>query len=543
MENEKPRERMLDDKRQKRFDLAHLIKWIVLIVLVILVIIQLSAGEMQKLARADTVSWIILAIKLILILVIIYLMRIQRCLKCKILKPEGCTPEEKDPALGILCIDVTGTASGSYFSHYTLGINMGGSPKSVDIYYPGGGASGGTPVMNGHLGKIDTTSLSDGAYEVVLTIYPYGSGSPKVCKKTFTLLKAMVYISRVDGVSAISNLPVPGNPNPYDPDAELSVPDGSGFVIRSFGGNMAVHGSAYVYECPGRKIKKYEIRYAAVAAPGGEPSQPAPDASIPTAFSGMLNPLPLEYLTPDHYQIWNRVGPAPINLINSWKSVTIGSSTYPKLKSQHWNSKSAGSGRYSLLLTVEDTAGHLYHDIQHIWLDNHKIIGRIVKFQWFNNESSAWEDLPKCKDLSMKKYGKIRILGLAWDPVIDETWWPPVAPNDNFECYNLDFKKQFGPFHSLVSGVSNRVPALPATPPVAVPTDAEADELAIWDITALDAGSAPTPYVPAPDPKVYRGESCTYTLKLYVHDNSIVSHDSDGHQIWDFESVKIINDL
>jgi len=543
MEKEKSSERMLVDKQAKRFDLAHLIKWIVLIILVILVFVQLYAGEMHKLARADTFSWVILAIKLLLIAVIIILMRVQRCLKCKILTPEGCTPEEKDPGLGILYLNVTGTASGSYFSHYTLGILQGGSSKTVDVYYPGGGGSGSTPVANGHLGKIDTTALLDGAYEVVLTIYPYGSGSPKVCKKTFTLLKALVYISRVAGVPALSTLPAPGNPNPFDPNAELALEISPDYPKRSFGGSMSVHGSAYVYECPGRKIKKYAIRYAHVAAPGGEPSQPAPDAAVPAAFSGMLNPLPLEYLSADHYQVWNRVGPAPINLINSWKSITIGTTTYPKLKSMRWNSTPAGSGRFSLLLTAEDTAGHLYHDIQHIWLDNHNILGKIVKFQWYNEKTSAWEDLPKCKDISMKKYGRIRIVGLAWDQVIDENWWPPVTPNDNFDFYNLKFKKQFGAYQNLTGNITTRVPALPATPPVPVPSVTDADELAVWDITTLDGGLAPNPYVPAPDPLIYRGESCTYTLRLYVKDNSIVSHDHDGHEAWQFESVKIINDL
>ena len=89
----------------------------------------------------------------------------------------------------------------------------------------------------------------------------------------------------------------------------------------------------------------------------------------------------------------------------------------------------------------------------------------------------------------------------------------------------------------------DRVPALPATPPVSIPGDADAGELAIWDITLLDGGTAPTPYVPVADPLLYRGESCAYTIRLYVKDNSIVNHDDDGHEAWDFESVKIINDL
>ena len=542
MEKETSVERKLVEKKPRRFDLAHLIKWIVLIILVILVIIQLYSGEMHKLSRADTFSWIILFIKLLLIAVIIILMRVQRCLKCKIIEPDGCTPELSDMSKG-LYVEVKGSASGSYFSHYTLSINLGGSPQTATIEYPGGGGSGSSPVVNGHLGKIFTTSLMDGAYEVVLTVYPYGSGSPKICKKTFTLLKAIVYISRVAGVSALSNVPAPGNPNPFDTEAELALEISPDYPKRSFGGNMTMDGSAYIYECPGRKIKNYAIRYAHVTVPGGEPSQPAFDAAVPAAFGDMVSPLPLEYLTADHYQPWNRVGPAPINLINSWKSFTLFGNTYPKLKSTSWNSNAAGSGRYSLLLTAEDTAGHLYHDIQHIWLDNHHIKGKIVKLQWFNKKSSTWEDLPVCKDLSMKKHEKIRIVGLAWDAVIDESWWPPVAPNDNFGLYNLKFHKQFGSWKDLTLDVLTRVPALPATPPVVVPTDAEAGELAVWDITALDGGPAPDPYVPAPDPLIYRGESCTYTIRLYVKDNSIVSHDHDGHEAWDFESVKIINDL
>lgn len=543
MEKEQSSERAVLAKKPRRFDLAHLIKWIILILLVVLVFVQLYSGEMHKLSRPDTFSWIILVLKLILIFIIIYLMRVQRCLKCEIIKPEGCTPEKPDMTEGILFVNVSGTAGGSYFSHYTLEIHNGGSPVTTNVYYPGGGGSGSSPVVNGHLGKIDTTSLMDGAYEVVLTVYPLGSGSPKVCKKTFTLLKAIVYISRVANVPAISDVPALGNANPFDQDAELCLDVAPDYPKRSFGGKMTIDGSAYIYECPGRKIKKYAIRYAHVTSFGSEPGQPPPDAAIPAAFSDMVAPLPLEYLTADHYQPWNRVGPAPINLVNSWKSITIGSTTYPKLKSGKWDSNSAGSGRYSLLLTAEDTAGHLYHDIQHIWLDNHLIEGRIVKFQWLNKETNVWEELPECKDLSMSKYEKIRIVGLAWDPVIDEAWWPAVAPNDNFGFYNLKFHKQFGSWKDLTLDIPNRVPALPAIPPVPIPADADAEELAIWDITLLDGGTAPTPYVTAADPLIYRGESCPYTIRLYVRDNSIVDHDHDGHEAWDFESVKIINDL
>ena len=36
------------------------------------------------------------------------------------------------------------------------------------------------------------------------------------------------------------------------------------------------------------------------------------------------------------------------------------------------------SGRYTILLTVEDTLGNLYYDTQHIWFDNKAIYGEIT---------------------------------------------------------------------------------------------------------------------------------------------------------------------
>ncbi len=139
MKNEQSNECAEVSKKPRRFDLVHFIKWIILILLVVLVFVQLFTGEMDKLANADTNSWIILVLKLVLIIVIIYLMRIQRCLKCQIIEPDGCTPEETDMTEGIQFIEVKGTASGYYFSHYTLGILKGGSPVVTTSYYPGGG--------------------------------------------------------------------------------------------------------------------------------------------------------------------------------------------------------------------------------------------------------------------------------------------------------------------------------------------------------------------------------------------------------------------
>jgi len=505
---------------------------------------EIAAGEFRRLAT----GWLprgILGLKLSLIALICVLIRVQRDLKCEITDPTDCTAEEPDPAAGKLIVRVQGTASGIFFGTYTLAIQKDGDPPIAGVVnYPGGGGSGSAPVVNGELGQINTTGLSDGAYTITLTVYPAGPGSSKTCTTTFNLLKVIVYISRVAKVPAISMAPTPNNANPFDPAAELRTPPGFGLV--SVGGGMTMEGAAYIYECAGRKIKNYEIRYARVLTPGSEPAQPPTDAAIPATWpvANRVAPLPLEYTIPDEYQPWTRVGPAAMDLINSWKTMTIGATTYYKLNAGSWDSSAAGSGRFSLLLTAEDTTAgpHRYHDIQHVWFDNKPIIGQIVKFQWFNPDTGMWEDIPPCEDLSMKKFGKIRIMGLAWDPVIDEAWWPASAPNDNFGYYRLDYWKQFGATQSLTGNITTRVPALPALPPVPIPTAANAGELATWDLTSLDAGPIPAPYVPPPDPQIYRGESCTYILQLYVTDTTIVN-EGTTHYTYMQVPVKIVNDL
>ena len=504
------------------------IKYVLLVLLVLLLLGEIAAGEFRGFPDVSTTTWIILVIKLLLIAGLLNLIRVQRSLECKLTEPSGCTEEEPNLAAGKLMVDVRGTASGGGFGKYILEVRRVGYTTPYDVVsYPGGGSFGAVPVVNGLLGRIDTTGLSDASYEVTLLVYAAWGGNPCTKKIVFTLLKTAVYINRLADV--------PTDPNFVDPAAELRV---SGDIV-AVGYHMTIHGAAYIFECEKRKIKKYEIRYAKVAAPGGEHAQPAKGDPIPGAFVSSI--VLLEYSTPDHYQPWNKVGIAPRNLINGWKTWTIGASTYFKLNPGTWNSVPVGSGRFSLLLTATDTTVVTYHDIPHIWLDNHPILANLVKFQWKNPKTDAWEDIPKCMDLSLKSHGTVRILGLAWDPVIDEAWWPAVSPNDNFGHYRLDYWKQFGPSKELQGDTAQRVPALPAAPPVPVPTDADADVLAEWDLTTLDAGAGSGN---APDSKLYRGEACTFTLQLFVTDTTIIpGSGGPHHQKWDFESVKIVNDL
>lgn len=514
-------------------DVPAYIKYVLLIFLILLLIAEIASGEIRfgNLAEVSGWGWIILLIKLALIAGLVVLIRIQRDLKCQITDPSGCTEEQPDPAEGILCVQVKGTASGSAFGSYTLEVTKGAIHYPGIVEYPGGGSSGTAPVTAGDLGRINTTSLSDGAYTVTLTVYPLGWGSPCIHSITFDLLKAIVYINRAGGASA-AVLPA-GNNNPFDPTAELAVSN----APRSIGGVISIKGAAYIYECATRKIRKYEIRFAHVTVPGGEPAQPPRGAAIPATWPAANQAAMLEYTNPDQYQPWTRVGPMATDLVNTWNTFTIGANTYYKLSPGKWNSGSAGSGRFSLLLTAEDTTGITFHDIQHVWLDNRDIKVQIVKFQRKNPATSAWEDIPPCTDLLLS-FGKIRVLGLAWDPLIDDAF-PIAAPNDNFDHYDLYFWKQFSPnIDYIVSAVPNRVPAMP---PLTPPTVASADELGIWDLSQLDAlnmGST----VHASN-RLPRKEACTYTVELYATDNTLVNDGATTHYHYYPVPVKVVNDL
>lgn len=473
-------------------------------------------------------------------------------LQCAITDPTGCTGETPDTAGGFLFVPVHGTATGGDFGHYTLDIQQDGDPPIPGvIIYPGGGSTGTVPVLAGELGRINTTALSDGAYTITLTVFPATPGPTTVCTKTFNLLKVAVYIASVAGVTP--------TPNCFDENAELI----SGGQTDSFGGALTVAGSAYVYNCSGRKIQRYELRWSRVAAPGPGPGQPPNDTPIPAAWPAtqeLHNPLVYD---PSKYFPWTRVGEAPTNLINDWGTVHFGPPSpggvdYPVLVPGSWDTRAQGTGatggaRLAVLLVVEDTAGHRYFDLQRIWVDNWPVLCEIVKFQK-PAVGGGWEDIPHCTDILLS-WGKLRIIGLAWDSLIDSAW-PTAHPNDNFASYALSYQKEFSPVASPIPisptpdfptlSATQRVPA--ALSPT--PTTADASLLAEWDLSTLDAGAAPPPGCSAPlpagkDNDLYRGCSCTYTLSLGVSDTTLTetAFDLDLHHPSTSEPIKIVNDL
>ena len=178
-------------------DLPGCIKYFILLFLILLLLAEIYSGEFRRLGDGNWLAWLILLIKLLLIAVLLWLIKVQRSLNCNITAPTGCTEEEPDPVAGKLFVRVKGTASGTVFGHYTLEVRKGAITYPGIISYPGGGASGTAPVINGELGQINTTGLLDATYEIVLIVYPVGAGSPCIHTITFDLLKIVVYLSRI----------------------------------------------------------------------------------------------------------------------------------------------------------------------------------------------------------------------------------------------------------------------------------------------------------------------------------------------------------
>lgn len=522
---------------EKVKDLPGCIKYILLFFLILLLLAEIYAGEFRKFPDWGRTVWAILFIKLLLIAILIWLIKVQKKLKCQITAPTSgsCVKEESDIPSGKVFVRVKGTASGVVFGHYTLEVTQDGDPPIAGIVtYPAGG--GGVQVTNGDLGQINTVSLIDGAYTITLRVFPAGAGSPKVCTQTFNLLKVIVLIDQVGKIPTVTMVPTADNHNPFDPTAELrkdfaAAPPPDNQLV-SIGGTISVDGMAYIYGCAGRKITKYEIRQARVAAPGTEPPQPPTLAAIPATWPIANRIQLLEYTLPDHYQPWTRLGIAPSNLIKSFSTFTFGGTTFFYLKDGKWNSGSVASGRYSLLLSAEDSIGAVFHDIQHVWLDNQPVVAMITGI----------ENVLPCAELTLSQFkAGMKVLGIAWDRLIDAAF-PDVAPNDNFASYNLTLHKQGGgQFAVPIAAPTTRV-IVPFRKSGPNPAASEAGELANFDIiSVLDAGSTGTGG--DPNVRIPRKTGCAYYFVLNVSDKTRLNDDTDVNSNQDIWPFCIVNDM
>jgi hypothetical protein len=571
------------------------IKLIILAVLLALLAAEIGSGfqtaRTQSSRASETLTsnfgtfigdnWLlglIILITILLIILILILMRVQRSLTCEITAPTGCVtarPQQKTDNMGqivwLKSIDVMGTAAGTVFGHYTLtGVDSMGHPMSIS--YPPPGFNGSTPVNGGVLGTIHADTVSDGVCTLTLKVYPAGAGTPCIYTSTFKYLDVDVFIKAIRGIDV--------TPSQYDPKAEIEV--GVANVI-SIGSDVYVQGAAYIHGCDDRKISSYDLRYAQITDLTMENTNlmvnpgPGDNMPIPAIYSGIIAHVEWTHdtetpvLSDDQYKPWLLLGPNDhCNLVNSWVQppavFNLFGWTYVDwvLAGGEWGTTTVtglgNSGRYSLLVSATDTVGNIYNDIQKVWVDNWPVLAYITRLQIPDptpTDPNHWKDLPPCTDI-LVSWKKLRILGVAWDRVIDGNFDKTLHPNDNFAQYILAFYKQFDGGTTIKTDTQRVI--LAGTPTDADPGPIQtnpyspaypfAAELGIWDLTALDAGHNPGDTCTSPPEgggthawQLYRGCACTYDITLHVDDNTYSDdyfrHHPDALEV----PVKVINDL
>ncbi|HET7463036.1 MAG TPA: hypothetical protein VFJ82_17415, partial [Longimicrobium sp.] len=298
----------------------------------------------------------------------------------------------------------------------------------------------------------------------------------------------------------------------------------------SLGGGVTVRGAADVYGCMGEKIARYRIW--AQADPAF--SLPQPAAGTVFAPAGWTQVTAVDF-TSDAQRINNRLdgNPDPSILTRGawttrqvcslfgWPPIII-CTTVPDLPVASW--ATPASGRYSVLLEVEDTSGHTYFDIQRVWIDNENMVVSLTGVGGL----APCQDLYTRQALPSTLFRTVQVNGTAWDELI--VAGDTTAPSNNFRRYLLEFQKQgAASWETLVDS---------PTPVPAAGTPAAVGVLATWDLGSLDRDTGSAGY--ADDQLLSEGESCTYLLRLRAWDSTIVS-ESTSHYGEDFFPVKIIN--
>ena len=507
-----------------------------------------------------------------------------RPLVCEVTDPEGCVEEDiiqSPPVLLFRGVEIRGTATGAFCSHYTLEWREAGTVpwQSSGIHYSGSPEppQGHCGVVNDTLGYLDTLLVPPGPVEIRLCVYSTQSGvSPNCCTTQFEHKRNQVWIRGIEGVDAAEP------PGVLDTSAHLVDSSGN---IRSFGTCLTVFGTALVGGCTGKEIKRYTLSYK----PGFETNPLAAgfvqfwqvDYLNPHQIAdGQSNPVDEGALT----SFWKRkrvclpppFPPGCFTICNTlWETCwdTQNARSYrvepvdppgtpnPPI----WNSTplpltNCQSGRFTLRLTVEDLGGNIKHDLQWVWMDN-KTDGinasKIIQIAGVSpcatvDISHFAVDLGSCVDP-----WKAPILGIAYDEYIDAT--DLSAPSDNFGGYRLWIKKDGapdpgvpipipgpgappwpGPFVGTSRVGDPAARCAGASPPDPGPPNDVPGVLATFDMRRLDAVCNPA----EPGLTLKRGECCGYVLALLVWDNSICpSLGGNRHQQWHHFPVCICNDL
>jgi hypothetical protein len=161
-------------------DLPGCIKYILLFFLILLLLAEIYSGEFRKFPDWSWIIWLVLLIKLLLIAILIWLIKVQKDLKCQITAPTSgsCVKEESDILSGKVFVRIKGTASGSVFGHYTLEVTRDGDPPIAGIVtYPAGG--GGVPVTSGYAESLSHRRRSaQGLYHELQPLKGHSSHRP-----------------------------------------------------------------------------------------------------------------------------------------------------------------------------------------------------------------------------------------------------------------------------------------------------------------------------------------------------------------------------
>lgn len=483
--------------------------------------------------------------------------------------PPTCVSVAPTVVCGLAGVTIVGSAGGAGFTSYRIEYRPLGSAfwLQAGVVYPDCSPASVTP---------DHTTprfaeplaflinLEPDEYEVRLTVN--GSGGPCFAFTTFSLHRAPVVIDKIGQVDTrIVGL------HPADPTELLKLVKLGPAATdpeTSVGGSISVVGSADFWGC-GREMTEYILQYQAApcglgASPQGPPPpppSPAPSCAAPpqqdavAGWNQVKPPLPFGVADPNHprwYWCW------PTNLPNFvlngkltriWINDTCLLTIFPTLiyhnvrrtAESDWNTLPL-NGRYTVRLRLQHQplGGGLIqelYDAATVWLDN-----RDIQVKLTGIAITGGVELDACAELSLSQFlgTTADVKGRAWDPLILDTEPSWLKPNDNFDSYLVQFRKDGGayfPITTSTSRVPNELPALPAAPN-------DVGVLAAWDIvSALDAGPAPDPYVPPPDPKIYRGERCAYLIRLYATDKTRLSDTGDTHDKEDFWPFCIVNDL
>ena len=482
-------------------------------------------------------------------------------LSCKLTGPTGCIKGETDILPGRILEPVVGGAYGFSFGHYLIEVRDGGGAllSGVVVYPDGAGnpvpslTQGNFAVASGNLGWIDLEQcviaagieiFTSTTFTVTLRVFAAnGSELTPDCVTTFQLSLDEVYIKQIS-----TNWSV----NFTNPNEPLRVGNSATSALATQGGWMNVRGNAYVAGCAGQSISEYTIW----AIPNSTFSFPQPPqfSSVSPGSAWILvthidfiaqtipqpTPHPPITYTADEVRADNELNANPDSILTAaWgisvqcPSVHINSIDFvprcynlPSLIANPLNSNTlpkmapvlvGGTGKFTFLLQVIDTAGNQIYDIQRAWVDNEPVQAAITGIA----------GLPPCADLYTQGpippnsppntrgvFQTVNVQGFAWDQLIDPTTPDITQPtSDNFNYYTVTFQKQ---------GALEWIPLINSTSPVpARPATALAvGILASWNLQWLDAATNPA-NLPA-DQLLQQGQECTYVVNVQAYNSTVV---------------------